>query len=90
MTVQQTLESLDGAAGEVVVDLSSVERIDSATLKSLEQLAGAADAKSVKVVLRGVNVNVYKVFKLMKLAPRFSFVSYNCPLPDGRGPVSAH
>jgi hypothetical protein len=29
----------------------------------------------VKVVLRGVNVGVYKVLKLVKLASRFSFVS---------------
>ena len=34
-----------------------------------------ADAKTVKVVLRGVNVDVYKVLKLVKLTPRFSFVN---------------
>jgi hypothetical protein len=38
-------------------------------------LAGKADGKSVKVVLGGVNVSVYKTLKLMKLAPRFSFLS---------------
>ena len=31
--------------------------------------------KAVKVVLRGVNVDVYKVLKLVKLASRFSFVN---------------
>ena len=34
-----------------------------------------ADDKGVKVVLRGVNVGVYKVLKLVKLTSRFSFVS---------------
>jgi len=41
----------------------------------MESLAGRADEKAVKVVLRGVNVDIYKVLKLMKLAPRFSFVA---------------
>jgi hypothetical protein len=36
-------------------------------------LAGAADEKAVKVALRGVHVDVYKVLKLVKLTPRFSF-----------------
>jgi len=40
-----------------------------------ETLAGKADGKAVKVVLGGVNVNVYKTLKLMKLAPRFGFLS---------------
>jgi hypothetical protein len=34
----------------------------------------AAD-KGVKVVLRGVKVDVYKVLKLVRLAPRMSFAS---------------
>ena len=34
-----------------------------------------ADEKGVKVVLRGVNVDVYKVLKLVKLASRFSFLA---------------
>ena len=38
----------------------------------MEKLAGSADKKAVKVVLRGVNVAVYKVLKLMRLEARFS------------------
>ena len=41
----------------------------------MEEFAGIADNKGVKVVLRGVNVDVYRVFKLVKLASRFSFVN---------------
>jgi anti-anti-sigma regulatory factor len=74
-TLQETLDQLDGAAEEVVVDFSGVARIDADALEALEQLADAASAKSVKVVLRGVNIDVYKVLKLMKLAPRFAYVS---------------
>jgi hypothetical protein len=38
-------------------------------------LAGAAHDRAAKVVLDGVNVDVYKVLKLMKLEQRFSFRS---------------
>ena len=41
----------------------------------MEEFAGIADEKGVKVALRGVNVHVYKVLKLVKLASRFSFVN---------------
>jgi anti-anti-sigma regulatory factor len=52
-----------------------VRRIDPSALRAIEEFAGTADDKGVKVVLCGVNVDVYKVLKLMRLAPRFSFVS---------------
>ena len=42
--------------------------------RALEQLAGLAAEKSVKVVLRAVNVDVYKVLKLLKLTGRFVFL----------------
>ena len=66
---------LDGADGEAVLDFSSVRRVDSSALRALEEFARIADEKAVKVALRGVNVDVYKVLKLMKLTRRFSFVS---------------
>jgi len=59
--------------GEVVVDFSSVNRIDSGALRALEDVADAGDGKETKVVLRGVNIDIYKVLKLMKLASRFAF-----------------
>jgi ABC-type transporter Mla MlaB component len=68
-------ERLNNAEGEVVLDFSSVRRIDAGDLRALEDLMRKADDKSVKVGLRGVNVNIYKVFKLVKLASRFSFVN---------------
>ena len=68
-------EKLDGTEGEVVLDFSSVRRIDSNALPALEELARIADEKSVRVALRGVNVDIYKVLKLVKLSRRFSFVN---------------
>jgi anti-anti-sigma regulatory factor len=71
--VHEIGEKLDSANREVVLDLSSVRRIDPRALQALEKLAGIADEKAVKVGLRGVSVNVYKVLKLAKLASRFHF-----------------
>jgi anti-anti-sigma regulatory factor len=73
--LQEAGEKLDSAEGEVVVDFSSVRRIDVNTLQALEKFADITDDKGVKAVLRGVNVGVYKVLKLMKLGSRFSFVA---------------
>ncbi|MGZ6404156.1 MAG: STAS domain-containing protein [Bdellovibrionota bacterium] len=68
-------EKLDGTEGEVVLDFSSLRRINSNALPAIEELARIADEKSVKVALRGVNIDVYKVLKLVKLSRRFSFVN---------------
>ena len=72
--VRAAHDALDSAVGELVLDFSSVHRIDPTALSAMEKLADAADGKSVKILLRGVDVNVYKVLKLMKLTHRFSFV----------------
>jgi anti-anti-sigma regulatory factor len=72
--LQDAQEKLDSAGTELVLDFSSVRQIDPGTLRALEQLAGMADEKAVKLVLRGINVDVYKVLKLVKLAPRFTFL----------------
>lgn len=71
--LQEALEKLASADGELALDFASVRRVDSAALGALEKLACAAESKAVKVVLRGVNVDVYKVLKLLNLTPRFSF-----------------
>ena len=66
---------LDGVEREVVLDFSSVRRIDPSAVREIEEFARIADGKGIEVALRGVNVGVYKVLKLVKLASRFSFVN---------------
>ena len=73
--LQQARKQVDAGAAEVIVDFSPVRRLDTQALGALEELAGVAQQRSSKLVLRGVNVDVYKVLKLMKLARRFAFVS---------------
>ncbi len=73
--LREAAHKLDGAPGELVLDFSAVARMDAKALHCMEELAVAAESKSVKVGLRNVNVDIYKVLKLVKLAPRFSFRS---------------
>jgi anti-anti-sigma regulatory factor len=73
--LQEAAGRLESAEGEVVLDFSSVRRIDANALQAMEEFAHKADEKAVKVVVRSVNVDVYKVLKLVKLASRFSFVA---------------
>jgi anti-anti-sigma regulatory factor len=73
--LQTASETLNRAKGDLVLDFSSVRRIDPSGLKAIEKLADSADEKTVKVVLRGVNVDIYKVLKLVKLTSRLSFLT---------------
>lgn len=66
--------NLDGAHGEAVLDFSSVHRINSDALRALEEFARVADEKAVKVVLRGVHIDVYKVLKHVKLTQRLGIL----------------
>ena len=70
---QEAVEKVNAAEGELLLDFSGVRRIDSSVVKALEELAGLADERSVKVVLRAVNMDIYRVLKLLKLTSRFSF-----------------
>jgi len=70
--LQEAHDKLDAAQEEIVLDFSSVRRLDAAALRAMESLAKAASGGATKVVLRGVVVDIYKVLKLTGLASRFS------------------
>jgi len=72
---QEAVDKVNSAQGEATLDFSSVARIDSNVVGAMEQLAGLAEDRSVKLVLRAVNGDIYKVLKLLKLTERFSFVT---------------
>jgi len=71
--VQGAIERLESAGGELVLDFSSVRRLDAGGLRAMEALAGRAEDKKIRVILGGVNVEIYRVLKLVKLSSRFSF-----------------
>jgi anti-anti-sigma regulatory factor len=73
--LQEARSKLANVEGDLCLDFSAVRRIDPNALTEMEQLARLADQKGVKVVLRGVNIDIYRVLKLMKLTSRFSFLS---------------
>ncbi len=70
----QAKEQLCGTATEMVMDLSAVRRIDPEVIKQLEELVSVAKSRKIRLVLRGVSVDIYKVLKLMKLSAQFSYV----------------
>jgi len=73
-SLREVGEQLNGAGGEAVLDFSAVTRISPGALQALVSLASKADGQT-KITLCGVNVDIYKVLKLVKLAPRFSFLT---------------
>jgi anti-anti-sigma regulatory factor len=73
--IQQAVDKLNSGEKDVILDFSSVPRIDGNAVGAIEGLAALADQKSVTVVLRAVNVDVYRVLKLLKLTQRFTFLT---------------
>jgi len=71
--LQDAGTKLGSVEDEVVLDFSSVPRIDPSALRVMEEFVCIADHKGVKIVLRGVRVDIYKVLKLARLASRFGF-----------------
>lgn len=73
--VEEAASKRDPDDGELILDFSSVRRIDPAALRAMEGLANLTNGKASNIVLRGVSVDVYKVLKLTQLTSRFSFLS---------------
>ncbi len=70
---QEAIKHLARAGDELVLDFSSVARIDAGAARAMEELADAADKSSARVWLRGVNAGIYRALKLLNVASRFSF-----------------
>jgi anti-anti-sigma factor len=72
--IREAAAKVAGSNYEVILDFAPLSRIDSDGLRALEDLAVAAEAKSVALRLRGVSPEVYRVLKQLKLERRFSYV----------------
>jgi anti-anti-sigma regulatory factor len=72
--LQDARAGFEGAPGEAVVDVSAIQRMDAGAVEALDALVSEAEGKAIKVILSGVNPEIYRVLKLVKLAPRVSFV----------------
>jgi len=59
--------------GEILLDFSCVRRMGPRGLREMETLAELAQEKACRIVLRGVNIDLYKALKLLDLTRRFSF-----------------
>ena len=63
----------DAGRVEIVLDFTSVLRIDPAGLREMEDLATISEETREKICLLHVNVEIYKVLKLSGLSGRFNF-----------------
>ena len=88
--IHEAYMQLDPARDQTTLDFSSVLRISPKDLRAMEELVERADNQSVKVVLCGVNVDIYKVLKLVKLTARFSFESNGASSIEGHQEESGH
>ena len=70
--VEEAVRKVNRGESEAILDFSSVSRIDPHIVGAMEELARLADEKKAKVVLRAVNVDIYRVLKQLKLAERFT------------------
>ncbi len=73
-SIEEVREKLGVADGEVVLDFSAVARLDPGVVRALQTLADHADEAKVRIALREVGVDAYKVLKLANLSSRFAFV----------------
>jgi anti-anti-sigma regulatory factor len=73
--IQDAVDKVNAAESEVILDFSPIQRIDGNAVAALEELAAQADSRKVKVVLRGVSVDIYRVLKQLKLAHRFAYTT---------------
>jgi anti-anti-sigma regulatory factor len=71
--LREAAKQLDCAEGEMVLDFASVRRVDPSALRAMEELAEMAEDKAVNIILYSVSVDLYRVLKLVRLAPRFSY-----------------
>jgi anti-anti-sigma regulatory factor len=74
-SLQEACSNLNSEQGELRLDFNGVSRIGPGDLRAMQGLASLAEDKAVKVGLVGVNVGIYKVLKLAKLASRFCFLA---------------
>ena len=61
------------AGAEIELDFSCVRRIGPRAVQELEMLAHAAEEEACIIVLRGVNIDLYKALRLLDLTRRFAF-----------------
>jgi anti-anti-sigma regulatory factor len=71
----EAAEVVGRAGGELILDFSSVVKIDAGAARAMEELADLADRSSVRVALRAVNIGIYRALKLLNLTQKFSFLT---------------
>ena len=66
---------LENGGRHLVLDFSSVERLSTAEVHAIDEFTRTADEKGVKVIIRGLDVELYRALKLAKLPVRLSLIA---------------
>jgi anti-anti-sigma regulatory factor len=72
--LQEIGAELANEGPEILLDFFLAQSLNPADIHALEQLAAAANLTNTKIVLRGVSVEMYKVFKLAGLSEKLAFI----------------
>lgn len=70
--LKEAAEKLDGVEVEMVLDCSSIRRLDASSLRAIHDFGRRAEGRA-KVTIRGLNLDGYKALKLARLTGMFSF-----------------
>lgn len=73
--VREAGNNLASGSGDVILDLTSVHRLDSTSLGRLLEFAKSAEEHHRRTLLRSVDPQVYKALKLLKATHSFVFES---------------
>ncbi len=71
--LRRGFDLLENAGSEIYLDFASVRRMDAGDLGQLVELVSQAQARRIQVILGSVNVDIYLVLKLVKLASPIEF-----------------
>jgi anti-anti-sigma regulatory factor len=74
-SLEKLAEQMDVDKLELALDFSAVHRVDSRGSRAIAEFARKTEENNIKVVLRGINIDLYKTMKLMRLTRHFSFAS---------------
>ncbi len=74
-SLRDAQQKLNAVEGEQVLDMSSVRQVDVKGMAALQELMSVAEEKKLKLILRGVNIDVYRVLKLTRAADRLAFIN---------------
>lgn len=74
-TLEEASGRLEDGEREVVVDFSSIDRLSAVEMHAIDEFTRTAEEKGLKVIVRGLGVDLYRALKLARLSSRLALVA---------------